>query len=216
MKTVRSIIRLLIQMLVLAGIGLFAFEYARHFHFGEPYPLPQPDTLSLPSAPAMHRDSGPTIEQVRKLSMLTVTKVDVADVQETTIQGYLGGTQALMLIKGDVLISVDLAQARFESKDEQHRTAVLVLPQPQVTSPRLDQEKTRLFAISKQGLWLIVPADPSQTAVVNQAYLHAQQVVAQAGSDPRLIEQSRQNTEEAIKGFFGATGWTVKVRWGSG
>ena len=161
----------------------------------------------------MHRDTGPTIEQVRKLSMLTVTKVDVADVQETTIQGYLGGTQALMLIKGDVLISVDLSRARFESKDEQHRSAVLVLPQPEVMSPRLDQEKTRLFAITKQGLWLIVPEDPSQTAVVNQGYRHAQQAVAQAGSDPRLIDQSRRNTEEAIKCFFGATGWEMELKW---
>ena len=215
MKIVRSTIRLLIQMLILGGMGLFAFEYARHFHFGDPYPLPQPDTLSLPSAPAMHRDSGPTIEQVRKLAMLTVTKVDVADVQETTIQGYLGGTQALMLIKGDVQISLDLSRARFESKDEPHRTAVLVLPQPQVTSPRLDHDKTKLFECSPHGLWLIVPTDAGRTAVINHAYQHAQQLIADAGDNPKLVEQARRNAEGTLKTFFDAAGWMVTIRWNS-
>lgn len=97
--------------------------------------------------------------------------------------------------------------------DRAARTAVLVLPPPAVRSPRLDQERTRLFTVSSQGLWRLVPGDAGQTAVVNDAYRHAQRVVAAAASEIDLLAECRRNTEKALACFFDAAGWHVTIRW---
>src|SRR5687767_10978609 len=114
---------------------------------------------STDPAGGAHRTThlGPTIEQVRQLSALVTTRVDVADVQVTEIAGRTGGIKAALVIKGDLLLTTDLGRARFESVDAGTRTAVLVLSEPEVTSPRLDHDKTRVFVAAEYGLWALVP-----------------------------------------------------------
>lgn len=170
-------------------------------------------TGSTPPAPSSSH-AGPTVEQVRALSTLVTTRVDVADVVETRLEGYTGGARAALLVKGDFLLGTDLARARFESVDPVGRTAVLLLAQPDVTSPRLDHERTRLFAIDQRGLWRVVPGDGGiPEALVNRAYRDAQRFVAAAGGEPSLRPRSRRQAEEVLGAFFHATGWHVEVRW---
>ena len=161
----------------------------------------------------LHAGTGPTLQQIQRLSNLVTMKVDVADVQVTEVGGYTGGQKAILLVKGDFLLGVDLSRARLESVDSGARKAVLVLPGPGVHSPRLDQERTRLFTVTSQGLWRLVPGDAGQTAVVNDAYKHAQKVVAEAASEAGLVDQCRRNTQSAIECFFNAAGWQVDVKW---
>jgi len=157
--------------------------------------------------------SGPTIEQVRMLSELVTTRVDVADVQETQISGYTGGIKAAILVKGDFLLGVDLSKARFDSVNAEGRTAVLVLPQPQVSSPRVDHDRTRLLSVGEQGLWKIVPGDAAYTAVIDLAYREAQRIVGAAADQSSLIDRSRRQAQEVLGTFFEAMGWKLKVRW---
>src|SRR5687767_6832787 len=103
--------------------------------------------LKLFSSPPPDRaaaSSVPTIEQVRDLSELVTTCVDVADVQLTDLRGWTGGVRVAMLVRGQYWLSTDLSQARFESIDPTTKTAVLVLPPPRATSPRLDHDRTKL------------------------------------------------------------------------
>jgi hypothetical protein len=168
----------------------------------------------LDSAIPLSQHTGVSIEQVQALSSLVTAKVDVADVTETSIKGRTGGVQAALLVKGDFLLGTDLAQARFESVDRAAHTAVLVLPQPQVTSPRLDHDRTRVFAISESGLWQFVPKDGrTSAAVVNLAYQDAQRQVERACNDPSLLERARRQAESVLRAFFAAAGWQLKVRW---
>jgi hypothetical protein len=157
-------------------------------------------------------DAGLVIQQIQQLSSLVTTKVDVADVQDTQIKGYLGGVKAVILIKGDFLLGVDLSLAKFEKIDSVAETAVLVLPQPSVTSPRLDQARTRIYAIDDSGLWLIAPGDVEKTVVINHAYEQAQNYIESAGKDQELIERSRHQAGNVLTAFFRAVGWTVKIR----
>jgi hypothetical protein len=48
---------------------------------------------------------------------------------------------------------------------------------------------------------------------VNEAYEHAQRLVAAAGRDPGLLDRSRPQTERLVACFFEALGWRVTVRW---
>jgi hypothetical protein len=160
--------------------------------------------------------SGPTIEQVQALSCLVTTRVSVADVLETHLDGYTGGVKAAMLVKGDFLLGVDLSRARFESVDDKARTAVIVLPQPQVTSPRLDHEHTKVFAVLQSGLWQMTPGGGQTSGeVIDRGYRDAQRFVATACDDPTWMSRSRQQAEHVLAAFFEATGWSIKIRWDS-
>ena len=171
-------------------------------------------TLAGRSAMPLRRSSGPTIEQVQRLASLVTARVQVADVLCTAITGYTGQVRIAVLVKGDFLLGVDLGQARFEDVDDQARTAVLVLPAPQVTSPRVDHERTRIFAIDTTGLWQLLPSDARRAELVEQAMREAQTVVADAAGYGDLMAQARHNAELLLGGFFQeALGWDITIRW---
>ena len=58
-----------------------------------------------------------TIRQIQGLSALVSMRIELSDVLQTQIRGYTGSVKAVLLVKGDVLISVDLSRARFEQQD---------------------------------------------------------------------------------------------------
>ena len=155
----------------------------------------------------------PSVKQIQQLSTLVTTRVEIADVQETEVRGYTGGTRVALLVKGDVLLGVDLAGARFEAVDRTGQSAVLRLPPPTITSPRVDHQRTKVFQVRSDGLWAIVPADLGQSLPVERAYVRAQQSVQQAATDPKLMDVSRRHAEQVIAAFFEALGWRVQVRW---
>ena len=163
--------------------------------------------------PVIHASSVPTIEAVQKLSLLVVTRVNVADVVETKITGHAGGITAVLVVRGDVQLGVDLNRASFASFSPEGRTAIVRLPLPSASAPRLDQSRTRLLYVSRDGLWGFVPCDPAELTVINHAYGHAQDVIAAAGADPDLIEGARRNAESTIVGFFETMRWKVTVEW---
>ena len=170
--------------------------------------------VSRPAAVAFSQGSGLTIEKIQALSVLTTLKMGVAEVQLTEVQGYTGTIKAVLVIKGDLTVGVDLSKARFEQVDERARTAVLVLPQPQIQSVRLDQERTRLVGVWLSGLWTIVPGgEDADTAAVNLAYRDAQREVVAAAEEPQVLDRARQQTQNVLKVFLGALGWQVNVRW---
>ncbi len=175
--------------------------------------------VSPDRAPAATRvvSAGPTIERVRELSALTTLRVDVADAFVTELRGRTGGTTAVLVVRGEVVIGVDLAAARFDSLDPQERSAVLLLPQPQVQFARLDHERTKLVGIWPGGLWTIVPGGrDADAAAVNAGYREAQRAVAAAADDPELAGRARRQAQVKLRAFFAALGWDVQVRWEDG
>jgi hypothetical protein len=158
--------------------------------------------------------TGPTIEQVRALSCLVTTRVDVADVVDTQLNGRTGGMKAVMIVKGDFLLGVDLSVAKFESVDTAAHTAVLVLPQPKVTSPRLDHERTKVFMVCQSGLWQIAPGGGQASGeVIDRGYRDSQRFVAAACNDPALIERSRRQAKQVLEAFFAAMNWKIEFQW---
>jgi len=154
-----------------------------------------------------------SIERIQALSVLTTLRVEVADARVTEIQGYTGSIKAVLVIRGEVNIGVDLSRARFESIDQDARTATLVLPEPAVQSARLDQQRTKLIGAWPTGLWVIVPGGQEADVVtVNRAYRDAERSVSEAANDALLIERSRMQAEQVLRAFFEALGWTVKFQ----
>jgi hypothetical protein len=158
--------------------------------------------------------SGPTIEQIQLLAELVTLKVELADVRMTELRGTLGGLQAILMVRGEVAVGVDLAEARFESVDQRNRHAVLLLPQPKVVSVRLDHERTKLVGIWPWGLWMVVMGGrEADSALVNRAYQEAQQGLGDAARDTSLLERSREQAQKVLRQFCEAMGWTIEIRW---
>jgi hypothetical protein len=167
------------------------------------------------TVPTAYWHGGPSLEQIQTLSSLVTMRVEVADVQQTQIAGHTGSVKAAVLVKGDYLLGVDLSRAKLEGVDPATQTAVLVLPEPQVQSPRVDHVRTRVFAITHDGLWLLVPGDAGRTEVINLAFVDAQRCVEMAAADPALMQRCRDQTRQVLTTFCRGFGWTVEVRWGS-
>lgn len=165
-----------------------------------------------PLATATHEHTGPTLEKVRELSELVTLTVEVADVQQTRIEGRVGGICAILAVRGDVQVGVDLTAARFEQLDRQRRTAVLMLPEPVASRPRLDHERSRLFGVRSDGLWAITPGDRMYGVVTERAWAEAQRNVG-AALDAALIERGRVRAEHVLQTYCGAIGWQVEIRW---
>jgi hypothetical protein len=156
---------------------------------------------------------GIRIEQIQQLASLTTLHVPIAEVQVYQLQGYTGGIQAAMVLKGDVELATDLTAARLEAVDTGARQLILVLPAPHVARPRLDHERTKIYRIDRSGLWQVVLGDAGESELINRALQDAQQMIAQVGSQRELIEQARCRTNELISSFFHVLGWHVQIQW---
>ena len=125
--------------------------------------------------------TGVTIEQVQELSSLVTTRVDVADVVESRLEGVTGGMKAAMLIKGDFLLEIDLSRAKLLLVDGTARTAVLQLPAAPVQQPAARPRADEGIWSSESGLWQITPGGGQSSAeVIDHGYLQAQRYLAGA------------------------------------
>ncbi|MDH3584896.1 MAG: DUF4230 domain-containing protein [Phycisphaerae bacterium] len=197
--------RNLIVLIVLGLMGLAAY-------FGASWIRPP---ASAP-APIVHRSTAPTIEKVRKLATLVTLDVPISDVHISEMSGVTGGIKLVMAVKGDVQIASDLGQARFEDLDEENRTAVLVLPRPIPSRPRLDHEKTRILELQRNGLWRFLLGEAGESTLANRAMATAQSYLIEVATRQDLRTQACAQTEQVLGEFFSALGWAVVVQWDDG
>jgi hypothetical protein len=148
-----------------------------------------------------------SIEQIQELSELTTLCVQVSEVQEVKVQGYLGAVHALVLVQGEVEIGFDLSEARFNNIDSSNRTATLLLPEPTLRRPRLDHEKTRIVAVWQTGLWRWVPGQGEvNREIINQALQRAQHSLERPLTT-ELKSRSCRHATAVVDGFLNLLGW---------
>jgi len=169
--------------------------------------------LLMTRAPVDPAHAGITVEQLTEVSELLVLRLELSDVIVTRIDGYTGGAQAALLVKGDVYVGVDLAQAHFESIDENRRTATLVLPQPTASGSRVDHERSRIVALDETGLWKVLPGNRALPAVVNKAMAEAQGALTAAAGANKLRDRACRHSEAVLASFCSSLGWRIKVVW---
>ncbi len=180
----------------LLAAGLVALVWAGYY-FGQ-----LSATKSIVSA-------GPRIEDVRRIAKLAVLRVQVADV----IEGNNGGGRAIVLVKGDADMAIDLDHIQIAAQDETQKTAILTLPLPQPERPRVDHARTRVYELQKMGLAAINPfADPRQE-LLEDCMRAAQQSVAKAVAAPEFVAQAKEQAEVLMRTFYREIGWQVTVRW---
>ncbi len=153
--------------------------------------------------------AGPRIEEVREIAKLAVLRVQVADV----IEGDTAGARAAVLVKGDADMAVDLERIEIVDRNEQNRTATLVIPTPQPERPRVDHDRTRIYELEKTGLALINPFADPRADLLADCMRAAQEDVERAVRDAEFVIKAKDQTERLLRSFYREWGWEVTIRW---
>jgi hypothetical protein len=166
--------------------------------------------LGIADTSPSFRSSGPTIVQLERLQYVVSTRVHVADV----LVGESRWLEGSWIIQGDALLAVDMSKAEIKDRNEQVRTAAIVLPQPDVLSARVNHEKTQQWDIKSRS-WIPLASSVlgDRTAMEKQAMLHAQQLVELAAGSGDNKATARQSVEGMLAEFYEGVGWHVSVRW---
>jgi uncharacterized protein DUF4230 len=160
--------------------------------------------------PPSFNSTGPTIVQLERLQYIVSTRVHVADV----LVGESRWLEGSWIIQGDALLAVDMAKAEIKDRNEQARTAVIVLPQPAVLSSRVNHEKTQQWDIkSRSWMPLASLVFGDRTEMEKQAMLQAQQLVERAAGSDDKKAAAQQDVEGMLTELYRAVGWHVSVQW---
>lgn len=158
--------------------------------------------------------AGPTLEQIQALAALVTTRVTVTDTLTPQITGWTGGMAAVIVVRGDALLAVDLQQARITRSDAATRSFTLSLPEPQVLEARVDHDHSRIFAVQRQGFWRLMRLDALTRELLDQGMREAQQTIARAAGDPTLLARVREHAAQVLSTFAHSTGWQLSIQWG--
>lgn len=162
---------------------------------------------SRSSTPAMS-NVGPTVTQLQEMRQIVATKVHVTDILTGEGEGYKGS----WFITGDALIMVDAHDVKV-TRDDETRTATIVLKPPWVTQPRVDHERSKKWDI-KKTTW--IPFAGDQDALRDAAMMHAQRLIYDAASREEYRAAAREMAARMLEKIYGHVGWTVNVEWSDG
>jgi hypothetical protein len=166
--------------------------------------------FGLHETPTTFSSSGPTMVQLERLQYLVSTRVHVADV----LVGESRWLEGSWIVQGDALIGLDMSRAEIRDRDEKARTAVIVLPQPAVISPRVNHERSQQWDIKSRS-WIPMASTllGDRTAMEKQAMLEAQQLVERVAGSEDYKTTARRGVEGMLGEFYRGVGWQVSVRW---
>lgn len=156
--------------------------------------------------------------KVRYANVIEFTQKLTQGIPWTQWELRLGGTQVLLVAKGDCLVGSDMRQARYEAVDPATRTAVLWLPAPATVSARVqhgprDQGGSYFYAVQGTGIEPLIPGSANRTQAIDTALQLAQQDMERACQATSTLATARENAEAVLKPLFAATDWTVQIRW---
>jgi hypothetical protein len=166
--------------------------------------------IGLHETPPTFTSTGPTMVQLERLQYLVSTRVHVADV----LVGESRWLEGSWIIQGDALIGLDMSRAEIRARDEKARTAVIVLPQPAVISPRVNHERSQQWDIKSRS-WIPMASTlfGDRQTMEQQAMLEAQQLVERVASSEDYRATARRGVEAMLAEFYRGVGWYVSVRW---
>jgi hypothetical protein len=163
-----------------------------------------------------------TLERFCEVFELATLRLEVADAIEARLSGVTGGASAVVLVRGDVDLTVDLAHAALKDVDPTARTLTLALPPPAASRPRINHAVTRVVTVRRSGLWSIVPAaaadlagierDPG-TALLARALTDGEALINAAVAAPEVQRRARSHAGRALTERARQLGWTARVVW---
>ena len=84
-------------------------------------------------------------KNLEKMGHLVSLRVNITDVIDRSDKHWYGDVKVLLIAKGDALIATDIRKAKNLAKNDVEKTLTILLPKPEVLSPRLDHKRTKLY-----------------------------------------------------------------------
>ncbi len=180
------------------GVGISRFDFVRAVPIVGPL---------LEERPAQTTTGPVVVEGVRELDQLAtvrwtesvpVTRQSGGDVLER----LFSGEEVLLIATGEVEAGVDLAEIAKDDVRVEDETLTMRLPEPEILSSSLDEEKTRVYDRDFSPL-NVRPDDQ----LVEEARARALEKVEAAARENGILETAETNAEDSIRAFVTTLGF---------
>lgn len=186
----------IVVLAVLLGVGLA--------NYGEKLPLLGPLFVE---EPARTTTSPVVVEGIQELDRLATVRwtesvVVTRESGGTRLEQVLTGERVLLVATGEVEAGVDLAEINEDDVRVDGDRVTVDLPEPQILSSSLDEERTRVYDRDR-GL-LNLGADD---VLVQEARRDAEAEVVSTAEENGILETAERNAEESIRAFVTTLGF---------
>lgn len=186
----------IVVLAVLLGVGLA--------NYGEKLPLLGPLFVE---EPARTTTSPVVVEGIQELDRLATVRwtesvVVTRESGGTRLEQFLTGERVLLVATGEVEAGVDLAEINEDDVRVDGDRVTIDLPEPQILSSSLDEERTRVYDRDR-GL-LNLGADD---VLVQEARRDAEAEVVSTAEENGILETAERNAEESIRAFVTTLGF---------
>jgi hypothetical protein len=192
---------LVVVLSVALGVGISRFDFMAS--------IPVVGPFLFEEQPA-RTTTGPTVvEGIRDLNQLATVRwtESVLVTREsggTQLERLLTGEKILLVAVGEVEAGVDLADLGQNDVQIDGEHVAIRLPEPEVLSSSLDEEKTAVYDRDR-GLLSFLQPDDDQLA--EEARDEAVQRVEDAARENGILDQAKSNAEDSIRSFVTTLGF---------
>jgi hypothetical protein len=190
-------------VIVVVGVGLGVALSTQGFM--ERLPVIGP--LFYEEEPAQTTTGPVVVEGVQDLNRLATVRwresvIVTRESGGTELERFLAGEKVLLAATGDVEAGVDLASLGRDDVKVNGETVTISLPEPEILSVSLDEQKTGVYDRDFGPLNLHPDDD-----LVEQARAAAVDRIEQAARDEDILDQAEQNAEDSIRAFVRTLGF---------
>jgi hypothetical protein len=191
-------------VLALVIVVLSVLLGVRLANYGDTLPLLGPFFVE---EPARTTTSPVVVEGIQELDRLATVRwtesvVITRESGGTQLEQFLTGERVLLVATGEVEAGVDLAEMDEDEVRVDGDRVTVDLPEPQVLSSSLDEERTRVYDRDR-GL-LNLGADE---VLVQEARQDAETEVVSTAEENGILETAERNAEESIRAFVTTLGF---------
>jgi len=190
-------------VIAVLGVGLGAALSTQSFM--ERVPVIGP--LLFQEQPAQTTTGPVVVEGIQDLNQLATVRwresvIVTRESGGTELERFLVGEKVLLVATGDVEAGVDLASLGRDDVRVDGETVTIRLPEPEILSTSLDEDKTDVYD-RDFGPLNLQPDDD----LVEQARAAAVDRIEQAARDEDILDQAEQNAEDSIRAFVTSLGF---------
>ncbi len=169
--------------------------------------LPLVGPLFFEEVPAQTTTSPVVVEGIKDLNELSTVRwresvIVTRESGGTELEQVLVGEKVLLVAAGDVEAGVDLQSLGRDDVRVSGETVTIRLPEPEILSVSLDEDKTAVYDRDLGPLNLRPDDD-----LVEEARAAAVQNIEQAALDEDILAQAEQNAESGIRAFVTTLGF---------
>jgi hypothetical protein len=164
--------------------------------------------VRFPGASAAPLPPAPSIAQIQSMSDLATANVHISDYIELENNHYVGR----WTLHGEVVLGVNLAEARYVKTDEKSRQAILHLPKPHLISSKVDHERSEKIYIKSKVYF--AGARSSTELLESVVWKEADRKIQRlANEEPGYSERAKVQAERTLEQLFKGVGWSIDFEW---